>query len=344
MTVGQNELYEETKESLERIQKFNVENLPRESSLGTQLNFLDVVPPAQQLIDLYKRLSVTALKDFPDTILTSIKDNANNHYNLFTQIIEFEPTQQDPSTVRTNLINNVTNAYTPAFQQLHPFISYSLHRSADFQRLDTEARAKLQAIEDESSKITNSLVEKENSAKTALEEIRNVAAEAGVTREATHFKNEFEHHNTEAAKWQERVIWLSIILVLFAVMSLFLHEIPILNDKEIYNIVQLSVSKLLIFSVITYMLFLSSRNFFNHKHNAIVNKHRENALLTYNALVEASGDGGVRDAVLLQAASCIFSPQSTGYTPTNEIDVSNQKSMIEIFSKPILQPQQDAGK
>ncbi|MCG2635159.1 MAG: hypothetical protein J4A00_09675, partial [Gammaproteobacteria bacterium] len=70
MIVGKEELYEEAKESLARIQEFNVEELPRTSDLGSRLNFSDIVDPAKQLIDLYKRLSLTALQDFPDNILT----------------------------------------------------------------------------------------------------------------------------------------------------------------------------------------------------------------------------------------------------------------------------------
>ena len=37
-----------------------------------------------------------------------------------------------------DLIDNVTNFYQSAFATLHPFISYSLHRSADFRRLDSD--------------------------------------------------------------------------------------------------------------------------------------------------------------------------------------------------------------
>jgi hypothetical protein len=92
------------------------------------------------------------------------------------------------------------------------------------------------------------------------------------------------------------------------------------------------------------MMFISTKNFLNHKHNAIVNKHRQNALMTHSALVEASGDQGVRDAVLLQASSCIFSPQSTGYASSNENDVSNQKSMVEILSRPATQAMKEASK
>lgn len=344
MIVGSEERYEEAKESLSRIQSFDVNKLPRVEDLGSRLNFSGAVDPAQQLIDLYKRLSITALQDFPDQILTPIRDNANNHYQLFSQILDFDPSQQDPSSARTNLINQVKSAYQPAFQALHPYISYSLHRSADFQRLDADARATLQAIEDKSNKISANLGKHEKDAKTALDEIRRVAAEEGVTKQAAHFNVEFEHHTKEANRWQGYAVKLAITLGIFAIISLFLHKIPILNPENTYDAVQLSISKFLIFFVVAYMLFLSAKNFLNHKHNAIVNKHRQNALMTHTALVEASGDDGVRDAVLLQAASCIFSPQSTGYSSNSESDTSNQKSMVEILSRPVAQAIKEVNK
>jgi hypothetical protein len=65
--------------------------------------------------------------------------------------------------------------------------------------------------------------------------------------------------------------------------------------------------------------------------------------MTHAALVEASGSEGVRDAVLLQAAGCIFSPQSTGYA-SSDSDISNQKSVVEILSKPVAQAIREVNK
>jgi hypothetical protein len=62
------------------------------------------------------------------------------------------------------------------------------------------------------------------------------------------------------------------------------------------------------------MLLLFSRNYLAHKHNSIVNKHRQNALLTFKAIVDAAGTEERRDVILTYAAACIFSPQETGYT------------------------------
>ncbi len=292
--------------------------------------------PSQQLVDLYTRLSTKALDDFPDAQLTMIKNHADAHYKLFSQVLDFSPQQQNPHDVRQAFIEQIIAAYPVAFHQLHPYISYSLHRSADFQRLDTDARATLQSIEDKAQKITDTLSGHESEAQRVLEEIRNVAAEECVTQQAAHFRAESALHEAEAENWRKKTINLSWGLGIYAVVTLFLHKIPFLAPANTYDTVQLAISKMLIFAVIAYILFLSARNFLNHKHNAILNKHRQNALMTHKALIEASGDSGVREAVILQAASCIFSPQATGYAGSNGTgESSSPKSMVEILSKPI---------
>lgn len=336
MIIGNQELHEDASTSLLRMQEFDAHDLARESDLGTSLNFNDAISPSQQLVDLYSRLSIKALDDFPDAQLTVIKNHADAHYRLFSQILDFSPEQQNPHDVRRSFIDQIIAAYPVAFQQLHPYISYSLHRSADFQRLDTDARATLQSIEDKAKKITETLSGHESEAQRVLEEIRNVAAEEGVTQQAAHFRAESDLHEEDAEKWRKKTINLSWLLGVYAVVTLFLHKIPFLVPLNTYDTVQLVVSKMLIFAVIAYVLFLSARNFLNHKHNAILNKHRQNALMTHKALIEASGDSGVREAVMLQAASCIFSPQATGYAGANgSSESSSPKSMVEILSRPV---------
>jgi hypothetical protein len=99
----------------------------------------------------------------------------------------------------------------------------------------------------------------------------------------------------------------------------------------------LGLSKILIFAVLAYMLLLCARNFLSHKHNAIVNKHRQNALLTFNALVAAAGTEERRDVILTYAAACIFSPQDTGYTkagagPQSEMPLNIIQALPKLMS------------
>lgn len=344
MFVGSKEKYEETKESLERIQSFQSETLRRTEDLGAQLHFGDAVEPAQRLVDIFRRLSVEALQDFPDPVLENIKSHANNVFNLFKQIEEFSPESGNPKQQRQQIIDTLTATYPSIFQGLHPYISYSLHRAADFQRLDATARATLQSVEDRSTSFSKTMAEHEAEARRVLDEIRKVAAEEGVTQQAAHFRAESETHENKAEEWRKRTVRIAWFLGAFAAASLFIHRIPVLRPENIYDTIQLAISKALVFFVITYMLILSARNFMSHKHNSVVNKHRQNALMTHRALVEGATDSGARDAVMVHAASCVFSPQPTGYTQQgSEGDNSSPRSVIELASRSVVAATKQSG-
>jgi type II secretory pathway pseudopilin PulG len=96
-------------------------------------------------------------------------------------------------------------------------------------------------------------------------------------------------------------------------VTAFAHKWSWLAPTSSYEAVQLGISKILIFGVIAYMLVLCARNFLSHTHNAIVNKQRQNALMTFKELADAARDEESKDVVLTHAAACIFAPQDTGY-------------------------------
>lgn len=335
MPIGSEKLYAESKSSLERIQTFDVSQLPRDADLGAQLNFRAAVPNAQLLVDLFKRLAVQALEDFPDAQLQQVRDQANSVYNLFNQVLTFSLAQNNPTQARDSLVNNIAGAYPGVFSGLHPLIAYSLHRAADFQRLDAEARATMQGVTDQANGVIGQIQSHNVEATRILGEIRKVAAEEGVTQQAAHFRAESEHHDTEAETWRQRTVRLAWAVGAFAVGSLVLHKVPWLKPESVYDAAQLALSKVLIFGVLAYMLILSARNFLSHRHNAIVNRHRQNALMTHRALVEGAGDTGARDAIMVHAASCIFAPQPTGYAPgAKDSDIALPRSVVELMSKP----------
>lgn len=70
----------------------------------------------------------------------------------------------------------------------------------------------------------------------------------------------------------------------------FFTRWPGFSQTTRFQALQLISSKFLIFAVLGYMLVMSARNYASHKHNAVVNRHRQNALLTYRTLASASAE------------------------------------------------------
>lgn len=324
---------ESTRESLTRIQQFDAKMLRREDDLGKQMSFSEAVQPAESLIDIYKRIPITAIEDFSDTQLNAISGQANADFNTFQQILDFNLEAANAAAIRTNILASLKARRDALFDVLWQYVAYGVARVTDTSLLETQARATIQSIKDESEKLTRQLVTAKEDADTALATIRSVASEQGVSQQAIYFKQEALDQEELAATWLKYTYWFAAAVGVFAIFSLFLHKFEWIKPANTAEAVQLMSSKFLIFAVLAYLLLMAAKNYASHKHNAVVNRHRQNALLTYRTLAEATAGQGTEDIVLAHAASCIFSPQDTGFTQGKGDQSSGSKSILELMTK-----------
>ncbi len=333
MSPTQNQQFrDEATAALQQMQDFDVDTLVRGEDFG-RLNFRDAIAPAQDLVDLYKRLTPIALQDFPDEQLNTLKAAAARDYGHFQTILNHDPAAGITPQVRDQNVSAIQGVYQKTFNELQPLISYSLHRATDFQQLDRDARAAVKAVEEQAAAALKEIAKVKKSADQTLATAQKAAAEYGVSQQAIHFRDEANGHDEKAKSWRTATIWLAVGLGVFAIASLWIHQLPGLNSQSGYQTVQVAVSKVLIFTVISYMLYLAARNFLSHKHNAIVNRHRQQALLTFEALVAAAKETTNKDVILTHASACIFAPQPTGYGTDGAAESPTAKSIVEIFSK-----------
>lgn len=322
-----------TIEAIKRVKEFEASSLVREQDLGRELAFKEAVEPAQRIIDLYGQIALAALDDYPDELLNKVKLQAETHYNLFNNILEFSSTQSDAASQREELLRQLIDQYPTIFQQLQPTISYSAQRVTDFGRLEREAGAAIDAIDEKTTEIVERIESSETTVNGILESVRAAAGELGVSQQAIHFDQSVKYHIREADTWHSRILLTGAVLGTYAVSTLFFHHVLWLQKADP---VHLGISKILIFAVISSYLFVCIRNYTSHKHNAVVDKHRQNALLTYKALVDAAGETPNSEVILVHAAACIFGPQGTGYTNDRSFGgQSGVQQAVELFSRPI---------
>lgn len=305
----------EARNSLERIQSFECQSLVRREELG-KYAFDDAVPPAKRIVDLFNTLKIGSLVYFPDNQLSQIRDVANGAFSTFQSVVNFDVESAKPTVTQAQeaLTQSLVDQFQHAFNNLFPLISFSTIRAQDFSSLEREARSAVQTARDQASTFVTDMEGQKETVEGILREVRSAAAEQGVSKQAIHFKTEADTHALQATVWLSRSVKTALGLGVFAIFSLFMHHIPGLNSDNPYISAQITVSKVLIFGVIAYMLTLCAKNFLSHRHNEVVNRHRQNALATFTALAEATSDAASSDIVLSHAASCIFSPQETGYT------------------------------
>jgi hypothetical protein len=324
-----------TRDVVKALQDFDVGTLVRESDLGAKFNFAGAVSPATKLITLFRNIPLKILDDLPAGNLTQIKQVGEGVMSLFKRILDFTiENVQNPSQVRTQILNELPGFYDgTAFPTLFHYISYGAARTADLGRLETEGRGAIAAIASQTAALQQELKTGAAEAKKMLDDIRAVAAEQGVSQEAIYFKNEADRHDSEAKTWRTGTISLAISLGLYAFASMFSNHIPGLQPKDAVESSQIIAGKVLVFVVLAYMLLLSARNFLSHVHNGIVNRHRQNALLTFNALANAGGTQPTKDIVLGYAASCIYSPQETGYAKGVPNETTLPQALISMVTK-----------
>ena len=319
--------------ALKRMQEFDPASLSRDADLGKQLNFAPAVKPAEDIVSIYKRIPISVAEDFTDNQLALIAGQAQADFQLFSQLLEFNPSAGDAGGTRNALLVSIKARRDQLFEQVWQYMAYGVARVTDTGVLETQARTTIQAIKDEAAALTLQLGEDKKAADTALAAIRAVASEQGVSQQAIHFKNEAADQEDLAAKWLKYTYGFAIAVMLFAIGSLFFHKIPWLKPESGWEMTQLLSSKLLVFTVLGFMLLMAARNYATHKHNSVVNRHRQNALLTYRSLVEAAAGEGTEDIVLAHAAACIFSPQDTGFAPGKGESSSGPKSILELMTK-----------
>jgi anti-sigma28 factor (negative regulator of flagellin synthesis) len=97
------------------------------------------------------------------------------------------------------------------------------------------------------------------------------------------------------------------------------------------KIVQFTITKIVVLSALFYGLSITNRNYKAHKHNGIMNKHRQNALSTFEIFSKAaSADDQTKNAILLETTHSIFSNQQTAYLKSEGNSDSSNK-IIEII-------------
>lgn len=335
------EVVKDAKEILGKIRDFNVESLDRREELGSKFSFWSVIQDASKVQDFYGQLSDDVVYNLPDSDVTNIVDTARNSYQIWNRIMNFDP-QSDSGEMRDGLIEQARRDYRSVFSVLYPFVSYSLISETNTHVLRAQlgswiqqGRSDIEQIRsDLEDRLSNSKVsELEAEAGEIIENMREMSSEVGVSQRGIYFKEESDYHSEKAKNWKIAMFCGIGVLALYSVVLLIGYDWFILNGNDIQHEIQLVVGKVLLFAVFVSWVVISVRNFMSHTHNAIVNRHRQNALMTFKALVDASGDQASRDVILNHAASCIFSPQNTGYTKPDGQLSNIDPSIVRMISR-----------
>jgi hypothetical protein len=256
---------------------------------------------------------------------------------------------------RANLITLLKNLASEALNNIGQIVAVcNISKSSSY---EARAESALQALQQniaEANKAAAAALENQKKAQAEIESVLTAAKVAaqtvGIVEHSKFFQQESLDHQKASTTWLMVTIFLTALAVGLGWLN-YSHSLDALtaviskapqNDKSQDSSkqtgqepattalqIQLAVAKLIIFSVLFSAVVWTGKVYRAHRHNFVINRHRLNALSTFEAFAKATDDQQIKNAVLLQATQCIFGPQPTGYI-TGENESEGYPQILEI--------------
>jgi hypothetical protein len=269
-----------------------------------------------------------SFEEVPYNLLTNFNNQLEAANERFINFKSFNPNQNNPVNQRDSLIAQLNNQYSGYYQDSLPLLTIGILSGNDL----SVQQAIIDKLISELDKKTKETEKKGEEYLTQLDETlksaEEAAAKVGVSRHSQVFNNESSEHQEQSKTWLKWTVGVLIAIVIAAVIFIFVFPDTTSSSAEI---IQFSITKVIVLSAMFYGLSICNRNYKANKHNATLNKHRQNALSTFETFAKAAGtDTQTKNAVLIEATHTIFSNQQTGYL-NSEKDSESSNKIVEII-------------
>ena len=144
-------------------------------------------------------------------------------------------------------------------------------------------------------------------------QFKEVMAKESVSEFAEIFDKQADKHKWTAYGWLLSTVLLSVG---FGWIFYWLFNILKLEATEWVGILQNIFTKGFLLSLIYLVLNRSIKNYTAQKHLEVVNRHRQNALETFERFVSSAARQETKEEVLLAATNAIFDANQSGYLST----------------------------
>ncbi len=292
-----------------KLSQQDITELVRSEALGTSLSFQRIEARLQKTIDVIRELSKIDVDTVAEVSVLELRAPLATVQQVFSDISEFSATHSDATTIHANLEDRASKAYLELYRAaLPPIIFEYMKRIDDERKKNDETLAKM---------------------KTANECFDKQFQRAGFAKESEHFKKEANAHRRAAWSWLVVTGLVVAGLIAYAWMSSrVIESLP--ADTPIRHLISMAAPRIIIVSVVWFIMVQCARNYTACRHNVVVNRHRQNAIGTFRIFTSTEADAATKNAILLEATKCIFAPQTTGYLK-GESEPQSGSQILEII-------------
>lgn len=311
-------LIEQTIQNIDQIRRVDTQALNINVAHAPRDVLMDAVAIMTNMSRFYGHISSESIHGIPTEAIRFIETVSRNDRESVEAIFAFHHSEryvgpQSEDALRV-LVYRLEEGFGSSFQKLVPYIGLLNHSVYGYREIERSINGLAEAVQSRSHRLAERLDEKIVEANGLIAGLRSTSAELGVSKHATFFEKEASGHESHARSWLWATIFSITALVAFALYTLFLYKDKDLAPSTITEMLQLNIGKIMIFAAGMFLAVHCARMYSAHRHNFVINRHRQNALSTYTALVQAASDVSNRDIVLVKAAESIFDLQPTGYS------------------------------
>ena len=231
---------------------------------------------------------------------------------------------QDPKAVRDRRAQDLREKIEAFQQSVIPLLGFLHWDVADTHRKRVEEVIK--SVQVATAEDVKEISTMKDEASNILDALRRTSANSAADQEAQSFREAAQRYERASRKW----LWASVSAALVTIGAAFGLVLAWAMEGEITDadVLQLVLAKAAMLAVLTYGTVTAVRLYRSNAHLAATNRHREDALRTFQTFVGGTASQETKDQVLLAAARAAF-----GQTPTGLVsDKGDGGSMLEVLS------------
>ena len=293
------------------LEESDLEGLKRTNLRG--FSFERVHPDLLVVYEMFRGIPASPREQLLSLPRQKIRDFATRLQEFFDwdpKIWTFQPSGQNAIEAHVKLLHEIFDFCDRAKAALGTTITHLKAQQVD--ELESRVNATVaEAVQNLNAEAEAKEAERQKAFSDLKLKMQNQLAETSVSQYKGIFEAQAKKHQNMA--W----VWLgvtSLLTVVFGGIFWWLLQGLEPAGSDLSSVLQNLLTKGFFLSLVYLLLHRCIKNYTAEKHLETVNRHRQNALKTFDAFVDAAeGDRETRDAVLLAATNCIFDANQSGY-------------------------------
>ncbi|MGJ3235169.1 hypothetical protein [Marivirga sp.] len=321
-------------EKLKEYNEIEVQSLARRDELGTK-GFDEVISTLSELKSMIDEMvEISQSVQLPDQIDKQIDGFISTFISFSNQIGKYDLDSDGRNNFgqRAKIIQNINQYYSQALSGTsnNNFLNvYNTAKNFNLKGIQNERQ--------EVAKIKKDLQKSKLDFDETIKLLRNKAGEKTANDYAEIFENQSTRHSNFSISNQfpyirlgAAQIWLffgiiSVFILVFVVYLLSNEKLPtteIITLKgvngeyqQVQYLISNIVSRILVISICVFLIGFSFKQHSVNRHLFTINKHRQNALESYQLFIKSidPDDRQVRHQLIIEVAKAIYEQNQTGY-------------------------------